>query len=111
MKQNTRDVELENYMFDNSLMVWDDQWTGIAPYAGGAGDTVYLIRVDETVVEWSHWFVNEFNITDPELDRNIGELMFIAYEPSGPSIRKRALSTVIRNMEADLNILKELEDK
>ena len=64
--------EMQGYLNDNCLEHWCDSWGGLPGFLNLGGNTMYLVVVDDRIVEWSKGVCRE------DLSKHIGEPVFLS---------------------------------
>ena len=97
-------VALEDEVFDKTVYRWSGEYSGLGAYLGSLCDS-WLLKVDEKTLELADkqgWW--DTNLLKP------GELCFIT-EYDGDTNVIGTLDDVVKGLEQDIAMLKELKEK
>lgn len=100
-----REDELERYVEEKAIAMWSDEWSDLPGYFGCSnGSTLYLITVDEKVIEWAEEFHRCMN------DLELGETVFLV-DYDGDLWVDCSLDTGIKSMEQNLAQLRKWKEE
>ena len=98
---------LLKYVEEHAVYYACDEWYGLGGYVGGEGETIYLVKVDETVIE----FAEAYDCDNEFCEDDIGEIVFFGLSGSGELWYRGTLDNIIDDMENDLESLKRMKEE
>ena len=91
----------EEKAFEKTIYWWSCEYSGLGGYLDCGDGTIYLIDIDETVLEWS----KDMSFDEP-LEGHLGERAFLRCDGDGEWYYEGSIDDVIEHMKKDLRSLK-----